>query len=65
MIYVRLAIKVKVGIPERVKVGWYPHKTTGSSHLKDPTTRRRVAVASLDLKVPNDFYQNLAQLFSL
>ena len=33
MLYVRLTIKVKVGIPESVKVGWYPHKT-GSSNLK-------------------------------
>ena len=32
---VRLAIKVKVGIPESFKVGWYPPKKTGSSHLKD------------------------------
>ena len=31
---VRLTIKVKVGIPERFKVGWYPLKKTGSSHLK-------------------------------
>ena len=32
---VRLTIKVKVGIPERFKVGWYPPpKKTGSSHLK-------------------------------
>ena len=31
---VRLTIKVKVGIPESFKVGWYPHKITGSSHLK-------------------------------
>ena len=31
---VRLAIKVKVGIPESLKVGWYPPKKTGSSHLK-------------------------------
>ena len=30
---VRLAIKVKVGIPESFKVGWYPPKKTGSSHL--------------------------------
>ena len=35
MLYVRLTIKVKVGIPESFKVGWYPHKITGSSHLKD------------------------------
>ena len=33
---VRLMIKVKVGIPESFKVGWYPHKITGSSHLKVP-----------------------------
>ena len=33
MLYVRLTIKVKVGIPESVKVRWYPHKITGSSHL--------------------------------
>ena len=34
MLYVGLTIKVKVGIPESFKVGWYPHKITGSSHLK-------------------------------
>ena len=33
MLYVRLTIKVKTGIPESFKVGWYPHKMTGSSHL--------------------------------
>ena len=35
-LYVRLTIKVKGGggIPESFKVGWYPHKITGSSHLK-------------------------------
>ena len=32
---VRLTIKVKVGIPQSVKVGWYPPKKTGSSHLKN------------------------------
>ena len=31
---VRLTIKLKVGIPESFKVGWYPTKKTGSSHLK-------------------------------
>ena len=31
---VRITIKVKVGIPESFKVGWYPPKKTGSSHLK-------------------------------
>ena len=34
MLYVRLRIKVKVGIPESFRVGWYPHKRTGSSYLK-------------------------------
>ena len=33
---VRLTIKVKVGIPESFKVGWYPRKKTGSSHFKVP-----------------------------
>ena len=31
---VRLTIKVKVGIPESFKEGWYPPQKTGSSHLK-------------------------------
>ena len=26
---------VKVGIPESFTVGWYPHKITGLSHLKN------------------------------
>ena len=34
MLYVRLTIKVKVGISESFKVGWYPHKITASSQLK-------------------------------
>ena len=37
MLYVGLTIKVKVGIPESFKVGWYPHKITGSSQLKRNT----------------------------
>ena len=32
---VRLTIKVKAGIPESFKVGWYPPKKTGSSHLNE------------------------------
>ena len=36
MLYVSLTIKLKVGIPESFKVGWYPHKITGSSQLKAP-----------------------------
>ena len=35
MLYVRLTIKVKVGIPESFKVRCYPYKITGSSHLKE------------------------------
>ena len=34
MLYVRLTIVVKMGIPDSFKVEWYPHKITGSSHLK-------------------------------
>ena len=33
MLYVRLTIKVKVGIAESFKVGWYPLKIAGSSQL--------------------------------
>ena len=33
MLYVRLMNKLKVGIPGSFKVGWYPHKITGSIHL--------------------------------
>ena len=33
-LYVRLMIKVKMGLPESFKVGWYPYKiTAGSRHL--------------------------------
>ena len=34
MLYVRLMIKLKVGIQDSFNVGWYPHKITGLSHLK-------------------------------
>ena len=37
MLYVGPTIKVKVGIPESFKVGWYPPKITGSSHLNKGT----------------------------
>ena len=34
MLYIRLMIKLKVRIPESFfKVGWCPHKITGSSYL--------------------------------
>ena len=34
ILWVRLTINVKVGLPESFKVGWYPPKKAGSSHLK-------------------------------
>ena len=39
ILFVRLTIKVKVGIPESFKVGWYPppQKKTGSSHFNNPS----------------------------
>ena len=43
---VRLTLKVKVGIPESFKVGWYPSKKTGSSHLK---TSWKVACPSVTM----------------
>ena len=39
---VRLTIKVKVGIPESFKVGWYHPKKTGLSHLKYRNTVRKI-----------------------
>ena len=36
---VRLTIKVKVGMPESFKVGWYPPKKTGSSQLNEVMIR--------------------------
>ena len=36
-VYVRLTIKVKVGIQESFQVGRYLLKITGSSHLKGGT----------------------------
>ena len=41
MLYVRLKIKEKVGMPESVKVGWCPHKITGSSHVTLQRRRRQ------------------------
>ena len=43
---VRVTIKVKVGIPESFKVGWYPPKKTESSHFK-----RRVFVEIMEVTV--------------
>ena len=39
MLYLR---KVKVGIPESLKVGWYPLKKTRSSHLKYERKKRDI-----------------------
>ena len=47
---VRLAIKVKVGMPESLKVGWYPPKKTGSSHLN---TKR---LESNEARIPTNVY---------
>ena len=46
---VRLTIKVKVGIPESFKVGWYPPKKTGSSHLKEQNFSKSKKSAFLKL----------------
>ena len=47
MLYVRLRIKVNEGIPESFKVGWYPHKITGSSHLNCKLGNRKFAYGHL------------------
>ena len=46
-----LTIKLKVGIPDSFKVGWYPPppKKTGSSHLKYIFTNLFVMVIEFDL----------------
>ena len=52
---VRLTIKVKVGIPESLKVGWYPSKKTGSSHLNDiasPPDRHKKPTKAMGAFVP-------------
>ena len=51
MLYIRLTIKVKVGIPERFKVGWYPLKITGWSHLKDLRKCKRCKSSSNTQKI--------------
>ena len=45
-----LTIKVTVGIPESFKVGWYPLKKTGSSHLKTED-RNKLLRSYLNLSV--------------
>ena len=53
MLYVRLMIKVKVKIPESFKVGWCPHKITGSSHLNAPFLTSLFFI----LKGPEDWHE--------
>ena len=60
---VRLTIKVKVGIPESFKVGWYPPKKTGSSHLNALTSSLKTFgkfVAILALRLTEDCHGNFA-----
>ena len=58
MLYVGLTIKVKVGIPESSKVGWYSYKITGSSHLK----WLHSFVASLDRNpLDSEFCRNIIE----
>ena len=63
---VRLTIKVKMGIPESLKVGWYPPKKTGSSHLKLDLFFKLSYLSSnfaLTLGYLNPASNNLALLF--
>ena len=53
---VRLTIKVKVGIPESFKVGWYPPKKTGSSHLKHSNLLADVSVVICQVRVKFDYF---------
>ena len=58
-----LTIKVKVGIPESFKVGWYPPQKTGSSHLNKrpkftfPQSKRFPPKHNLPDKENNSFEQ--------
>ena len=49
---VRLTIKVKVGIPESFKVGWYPPQKTGSSHLNRLSKNRAQVTSRASLGKP-------------
>ena len=46
---VTLTIKVKVGISESFKVGWYRQKITGSSHLKRNRNHSKKIVTILSI----------------
>ena len=63
-----LTIKVKVGIPESFKVGWYPPKKTGSSHLKllnlFATTQFNFDIMLMGIEVREDYlFDNSPSLF--
>ena len=60
---VRLTIKVKVGIPESFKVGWYPPKKTGSSHLMQITTAGATTAAATE-KVWGEYVSVVCHHFS-
>ena len=47
---VRLTIKVKVGIPDSLKVGWYLPKKTGSSHLNNVWNLNSISILSRILR---------------
>ena len=47
---VRRTIKVKVGIPESFKVGWYPPKKTGSSHLNSCKTKN-ISIGNREINI--------------
>ena len=55
---VRLTIKVKAGIPESFKVGWYPPKKTGSSHLNNADTKKPFYEFSFIKKSGGSFSEN-------
>ena len=57
---VGLTITVKVGIPESFKVGWYPTKKTGSSHLNK--TPKVVSVGCVGLWKHNGVPSDLEKL---
>ena len=63
-----LTIKVKVGIPESFKVGWYSPQKTGSSHLKLPnlfaTTQFNFDIMLMGIEVREDYlFDNSPSLF--
>ena len=47
---VTLTIKVKVGIPESFKVGWYRQKITGSSHLNQNVNSTKPSLGKCSLR---------------